>query len=379
MLESYVSQGLGRYMVFRTLPVYLVGVFTAVTVDRLDLNAVLALAVMALAHVIATNGRAAWTAVSPTARDPRPRSLVLYYSATSTLVAAAVLTSALTYQLWTALIPQPSEVVLALWTGTIAAVLAAYVQTFRRREPEPDELVARARNDMGEHLWQYAEESAWRHDCDSDLIRAILVAEVAQRPGWLRRLEYAKGRLVPRGSYGVAQMQADQPMSEAKSIDALAASLASYYPERDQYGALRWERLAHRLERHNRKVAFLEMVREVLAVLQPYPAAATEAKALDGRPIIEVQSVRRVGDNWILHGTASVFEANLAYITEGDEPQVTSFLTVSTGGPRRGRWTLSQPIATRRVWLYEPSVEETGATEDGRTDERTAFIDLDAR
>lgn len=236
---------------------------------------------MGLAYVIATNGRAAFAASSSTAQDPRPRSLVLYYADASTLVALAVLASALTYSLWSPLIPQPSEVVLALWTGAIAAVLAAYVQTFRRREPEPDELVARARNDMGEVLWQHAEESAWQHDCDPDLIRAIIVAEVAQRPDWLRRLEYAKGRFFPQGSYGVAQIRAAQPMSETESIDALAASLAGYYPERDQYGSPRWERLAHRLESHNRKVAFLEMVRDVLAVLQPYPVKAAEATAPD--------------------------------------------------------------------------------------------------
>ncbi len=284
----------------------------------------------------------------------------------------------MTYRLWTALIPQPSEVVLALWTGAIAAVLAAYVQTLRHRDPEPDELIVRARSDRGDRLWQYAEESAWRHDCDPDLIRAILVAEVTQRPNWLRKLEYVKGRVAPEGSYGVAQIHAEEPMSEDESIDALAASLSAYYPERDEHGILRWERLAYRLESHNRKVAFLNMVRDTLAVLQPYPVEAAEAKGPDGRSIIEVQSVCRVGGDWILQGTAAVFEANVAYIAEGDEPRVRAFLTASAGGPHRGRWTLTLPLPTRRVWLYEPS-EEVGGTDDGRNRERSAYVDLNLR
>lgn len=74
-----------------------------------------------------------------------------------------------------------------------------------------------------------------------------------------------------------------------------------------------------------------------------------------------------------------MFEANVAYIAEGGGPQVRSFLTVSTGAPRRGRWTLSLPISTRRVWLYEPSDEGPPAGEDGRSEERTAYVDLDVR
>ncbi len=77
VLESYVSQGLGRYIAFRTLPVYLAGIFTAITVDRLDLNAGLALIIMGLVHLTATNGRAALTATTSSAKDPRPRGLLL--------------------------------------------------------------------------------------------------------------------------------------------------------------------------------------------------------------------------------------------------------------------------------------------------------------
>lgn len=67
VLEAYVSQGLWRYVVFRTLPVYAVGVFLWVSIDRGGGRPAAGVLVMGAAHVAATNGRA----VARLCRRPR--------------------------------------------------------------------------------------------------------------------------------------------------------------------------------------------------------------------------------------------------------------------------------------------------------------------
>ena len=375
-LEAFVIRSLGHYLLFRTVPVYMAAVFLAVTVDRLDLESSVAVAVMAIVHIGSINGRAIAVLLrrGRSGSGSRRGVLVLFHLLTGFIIVAASVVAVLSFPVWRGLIPVPRDVVLALWTGLIAAVLAAHFQNFRRPEPTEEELVERAREDVGASLWDYAQESAWSHDCDPALVRAVIATEATQRPRWVRDLERMKGKVLPSGSYGAAQMSSPHPLSDEESIDALAASFAGYYPERTNEGNLKRERLAARLEGHNPTTAFVTICMAVYDHLQPYAIASTEALAHDGRPVVEVQSVKRRGEEWVLQGTASVYEANVAYIANTDGDPFRGSATAEIGSPLRGDWKLRLPLSARSILI----LEETPDSESLIVDEtRTAYIDLD--
>jgi hypothetical protein len=371
-LESSVSGGVLPYLMFRMAPAYLVGVFIGVTANRLHAPATSALITLALVHVMSTNGLASVRLMRTSNPEERLTSLLLYYAIASALVVAAVGLAGWTYRAWTSLIPKPADVVLALWTGLAAAVVAAYIQSFGSTEPSVDELARRARRDVGSDLLAYTEAAANRMNCDPDLLRAIVLAEALQRPAWVRRLERLKGVVFKSGSYGVAQAQAPAPITDEESIDALASKFAGYFPERSpEYGALLSTRLDAEVERHNRKVAFVQMVRSMYDELQGYARAASDARAHDGRPVVEVTQIERQGRSWLLSGTAVVYEGTVQYRADGPNGTVAEGHAQATaGGPSRGRWKLKLPIESRQATLHPEPMDGLPAPD------QVAIVDL---
>jgi hypothetical protein len=371
-LESLVTRSLGYYLSFRITPVYLAAIFLAVTMDRLDLPVTVAVAAMIVIHLGATNGRAIAVILRREPSDSRRGVLLLFHSFTGLLVVATGLAATLTFTLWRGFIPVPRDVVFALWTGIIAAVLAAYTRSFERTVPTEEELVERAREDLGESLWDFAKESAWRHDCDPTLVRSVIVTEVTQRPHWFRDLERIKGKFLPSGTYGAAQMSSPRPLTDEESIEALAASFAGYYPERSAYGTVKREWLAARLEAHNPTTAFRDICLAVYEHLESYAVSATESRAHDGRPVIEIQSLERRGGQWLLKGTASVHEARLAYVAHKEGESFRGSIVTEVAAPRRGGWELLLPLRVQVARIFEgasqrdlpPGNEEDIATLD---------------
>jgi hypothetical protein len=373
VLEAYVSQGLWRYVVFRTLPVYAVGVFLWVSVDRGGGRPAAGVLVMGAAHVAATNGRA----VARLCRRPREgenlANLLTYYLASSLLVSLACLLAALTATHLRPLIPSPDKLAEVAWTGLFAAVLAVTLQSLGRRDLSDASLLDRARAAVGPALWLRTGDAAIEHSTDPDLLRAIVAAEALQRPLWLRRLERLKGRIIGPGTYGIAQVSADEPLSDVASIEELARRFANYMPERGEYGYPLSDRLEFAIERHNKKRAFVEMVITFYSELQGTFRFVAEAKSLDGRPVIEARPVRREHEAWVLSGSASVHEATIAWSAWGNDYEDESFISATIGGPSRGEWELRLPLAARQARLFEPSEDDT----DLLSDSRSLLIDLD--
>lgn len=359
-----------RYVLFRIAPVYLTAVFAAVTARRLGTSVPATLTTLLYIHLAVTNGLAAARLIAGTAT--RRATLLLYHTAVSLLCVLSTVVAAATYRSWDHFIPEPRELAAVLWTGVFAAVAAIFIQRITRVSDDDRNRLSRARQDIGSHLWAYAAAVAERCDCDQDLVRAILASESLVRPRWLRGLEQVKGRLIPTGSYGVAQIQSQHPISDEQSIQRLCERLAGYYPERRQGFVLR-SRLAARLEEHNSGSQFIESVIDLYGELQPSITAA-QAVARDDRPVIEVQEVVRNRHRWLIRGTASVYEGNLLVTTDNGEGDVRrAHATASTAAPRRGEWHLELPLEVRSLWLTDERMEED-PTETA--DARTVHLDL---
>lgn len=123
--------------------------------------------------------------------------------------------------------PAPRELVDAIWTAFFVALVAVGARgIIRTRTWQTEEKVAAAKRDMGDEIWNEIEETSRAVGADPDLVRAITVVEVLQRPRWMRRLERVLGRFQGRGTYGIAQVSSNQPVSDAESVAMLAEQLS---------------------------------------------------------------------------------------------------------------------------------------------------------
>lgn len=368
-LHSFVRASLFKYLLFRTVPVYLMAVLTAATTARLKGYPVAALSVFLLTHLTASNGLGWARLVFGTTRVSRRAALIGLHVLVIVLALITVIAAAATYRALLGFVPRPRELVSSLWTAVFAAVAAFGAQRLVAisRATQISEY-DRAREDIGTNLWSYVEVAAANHDCDPEVVRAIIAAEVNQRPAWFRRLERLKGRLQPQGSYGVAQVQAPKPISDEESIDRLCQRLQGYFPERTSGGYVIASLFEARLEEHNADPVFVRLAAEMLQKTIPYPRAHSEVKGHDRRPTVEVSTVERRGTTWWLKGTASVDNGQLLALCERNSGDSSSqVVRVNKSAPLRGRWELDIPLNPCVVTLtdqLDPPAEQRSARVD---------------
>lgn len=355
--ESYVtlsdltgisgSRKLWQYLLFRLGPVYLATVLISETVRRLDGRPVVTAVTLTLFHVGATNGRAIlWRLRN--LRLPRTRNVLLFHFGVLLTISITVWLGIVTAVFWKGLIPSPSEVVASMWTGLFAALVATVAQQSLRRHNDSSGLVELARKEVGEDLWQYAEDAAMTHSCDPTLIRAIMLAEVLQRPLWMRRAERLKSIVSRSGSYGVTQEFSDHPLSDREAIELTARRFAGYFPERDDYGERIRARMEAAIEDHNYDAGFVRNVMDIYSELDSHPIADSDVRGPDGRAIIEVLSLKREGRTWLIDGTAVANTGHVFYLATDGSGEVTSAgMKASRMAPNRGTWSLELPLSMR--------------------------------
>lgn len=352
-LDSAPRSSALRYLLFRCFPTYAVGSLLAITGERLGGNALVALVCMGVPYALVNDGRALWRL----RRGGAGRGPVLwfYYVFNLVLIAGLVVLSYFTYHWYAAFIPEPDELIFAVWTAVFAAVLAtAFQQLLRSPALSVEQKLAAARRDIGEDTWEFVNQAALDANCEPVLIQAIVAAEALQRPRWMRSLERAKGRLVPSGSYGVAQITASHPLSDAQSVQALCQEHAGYYPARSSMGGVRQTLLEARIEKHNSNPAFVSSVMDFYRHLIPWAQHRSATISYDGRPHIEVIGEQRVGEQLEIHGSAVVTNSQLCVAYDVGEGWCTPVAVQGPGDRRRG-WLTSVPLEATKVVFFECS------------------------
>lgn len=98
--------------------------------------------------------------------------------------------------------------------------------------------------------------------------------------------------------------------------------------------------------------------------------ASSAQLADDGRPTIEVTSLRRGHNEVSLEGTAIAYEGTVLFDVVNRDGTVldTAFTTASAGGPSRGAWsiTVSLPRDTATLVVREEEMEEGAASASTR-------------
>lgn len=221
VLTYKISTSPVRYVLFRFGPVAVAGFFVGSLATLEKENAIGSVSVMALAHMTTSSGQA----ILKTLRQPKhefARSVrLLVYS----ILCLGILFAALVGWMLSRvdplrdLLPRSADVSLALWTAALAGVIGAFLLAVSRGvAPSTEAVLNRSRATLSNDMLQFITAEARDQNADGALVQAIALVENLQRPSWIRTLERAKGTFMRKGTYGLMQVTADEPISDQESI-----------------------------------------------------------------------------------------------------------------------------------------------------------------
>lgn len=354
-LDAHHRRGMGRFVLVRVGPVILVSyVVTALTAEG-DGTPGVATAVLAVSHVLATDGqvlRRSWRELVP--------NRILYHAAASLGVGVGAGLGLLLSSVWPDLAPSFEEVNTALWTALFTALIGALYISSTTSPGSRQSMLLDVKESVGPELWRAIPSIAMRYEIDPQLIRAVVGAEVLQRPAWLRRIE----RYWPGAStFGIAQVSGRRKMTDRESIEILCGRFAGYRPGRDPYGRVdnEWDLECH-LENHNSSAAFMSDCLSLMNEMSNGVVSATDETAVDGFPSLIVSQVRREGSNMIIGGTLFYNATGVEALHESEVAALD--VCPLSDGPGRRRWILRVPLSFREIRVRPSSSSGGLASED---------------
>lgn len=218
------QETLARFFGYRVLPVYVLMSVLAVTVQRVDGSAWISALVVFAVGILPTHG----LALASNFRQPREVNYGLFHAAMIFLLAAALALATWSRNSWSSIVPQPADLLSAVWSGLIVAGLGGFVIfSIRPRDGATaifgaNYFVDRAEKREDIELFDRIFASCIRFGADPILVKAIAIAESAQRPKWFRFLERLGVKVGASNTSGLMQMASGTPLSDEESIDRAA-------------------------------------------------------------------------------------------------------------------------------------------------------------
>lgn len=299
VVDSASQRNIWLYVAMRFIPVYVVSVLVASIANTAGGNVTLALVACAVLHTCVTNLRPSILRKLFRNSRNRPRYLAMFFSSLIFLVLAPLLAST-TWSYWKPFLPQPDQLVQAIWTSLFVGLVVVLVRTIGKFEINLDKHIELALDDLGEFLQKKIRTESQAKEVSREFIEAIVLTECIQRPKWIRRAEHFKGRFVKPGTYGVAQFSSSSPISDEKSIEEICKAYAGYHPVRNEYGSYNRTLLQAAFESHNPDPIFVVQATEILEARSAEPVEGSSRWASDGRKFVEVTSLRREGQYWVI-------------------------------------------------------------------------------
>lgn len=299
VVDSASQRNMWVYLAMRFVPMYIASVLVASLAEAIGGRAALALVTCAVLHLCLTNFRP--HILRRTFKFSRVR--VRYVAVFLETVVAIVLATFLAGISWSYLLPflpDVDELVQAIWTSVFVALAVISLRSFGTFEQNLDKQIERAQEELGEEVLYVIQREARQNDVSADFIEAVVLTECIQRPAWIRRIEYFKGRFSGPGTYGVAQVYSSEPISDELSIKLLCQNYAGYYPEGHEDHGYNRTLFRVELETINSSPVFVEQVMDIYERLSPYPRDSSEYFARDNKKFIEILSLKRDGKEWVL-------------------------------------------------------------------------------
>lgn len=335
-----------RLLLYRFLPVFVLGVAIGATASRLGADAMVALVVMAVIHAGQTNVRAIFESFGWV---KSPRGVVVNYAPYHAWVVVVILLATAGAILFgptlSFLVPAPGVLLENVWIAIFVAIAGGIALGVIGHRPHGSHefdaayFVWRAKKDVGLDLVDWAFETAVEHRSDPILIRSIMFAEALQRPSWVRRLERVKGKVLKRGTYGVTQEAASKPISDREAITRTARKLHGAWAIEPENGPWGWSdpRIWKYAALHNENVTFIQGVQSIYREVLSDRATVPMFRPPDELHIIEI---RRYPNEFGLRGV-TVAKSLEFYVATDSKPHH----TVSHSRPN--------DIATGAPWAFE--------------------------
>lgn len=238
-------------ILFRGGPAFLISLFISVVIDRNDGYPWVGSALLIAIYLTFTTFKAIGE-IMRKSRPPHWAVLVLYHCGAAIITSLAIVVATALRNRLESFIPPTKDLLIALWAGIFAAVFATAARSILSPiKLNIAETVEQLRDDIGDENWNDISEATKNHSEMSDLLRAIILAEVQQRPRWFRKLERMKGIVRQPGTYGVAQVASDRPISDRESIKSLAQRFSTYSIPEAYEGYPDYHQLRNDLLEHN--------------------------------------------------------------------------------------------------------------------------------
>ena len=259
-----------RYIVFRFGPVVLVGLFGVRQLDELGWPVWPFAAVTFGAHVGVTSLRAVWRIARYRRAGERSAPLIVLHLGTAAAIAACLAGSALVSGELSFLVPDLESIRNEIWAALFGSMLAfAFIRSTRAPQRTLVDIIAATRSRIGPELLNYAWLSAHERGLDTRVVETVLIVEAIQRPRWFRRLEWLKGVVFRRGSYGIMQAQSQRPIGDRASIDLALDNHREAFEIQPESEPGRDVPVSSRLRSYNSSTAFLGLADDIHNEMYP--------------------------------------------------------------------------------------------------------------
>ena len=251
-----------RYILFRFGPVLLVSLFCSHQLNSYDLPNWPFLVTTATVHLGSTSLRAAWRIRRYRRVGGRNVPLLVLHLLTAVTVVALLIGGLLIRDHLSYWIPDFESIRESIWAGLFSSLLAfAFIRSTQARDNDLIDVVKTQKKRIGTELIGYARDSAERKGLDPDLVETVILTESIQRPRWFRRLEFVKGVVFRKGTYGIMQVQSPHPIRDRKSIDeALRTHRSAFEPQSQDRTSTS---IPDRLRGYNSSQEFLDLAYKI--------------------------------------------------------------------------------------------------------------------
>ena len=316
-LETEIARSPLRFIAYRYGPVFVVSLAAGGVLSSRGGPIVWPLLTIGAGHAVLTSGRGVVDAVRHV-HGPLSRTRIVAHAGIGiTCVGAAALAIPFAPGL-APYVPDPDELISALWTAGIAAIAGAWLLSVTHQDGDENGSQAEAfrssKAAIGEPTWRAASDVARQVQADERLVHSVMLVENIQRPRWIRRLERLVGFVTRSGSFGPLQVHGHDPSGTdtAKVGDDVRKQFAGqHFPadiSGDDYerGMLedQWRRVF--LKGYNGDPQWSLDVQEAYSWLEHGGSTAqaySPVNARDGLPTIEVSRIGQDGESIDLSGT----------------------------------------------------------------------------
>lgn len=263
VVDSASSKNIWAYLLFRIVPVFLVSLLLLGIAGAWSLPGIVVLCAFLAVHLLTTTlSPAIWVDVVRQRKGIRLRRVMVH--ATTAVVLAGVTFVAYSVQSQAPfLAPDAEQLKDGFWVSVLVGIgFALYRQTVKFRDQAVKSNRDKNLQKIGSDNVKAVDLRSAQYQTSPRWILAILATESINRPKWWRVLERFWSYFQKRGTYGIAQVLSDTPLTDEQSIEILCKNYQGFYPPEStdpEYDL----NLAIALAKHNPGTRFIKLAKQI--------------------------------------------------------------------------------------------------------------------